>query len=339
MFIKDKILELETYLESLCKDKVFPGAYFTLVTNRDFYCSYLGYLQTLPKKERVRKESLYDLASLTKVIGTTTGALLLIEEGYLKLDSLVADILPKYSYKEVTIKDLLTHTSGHDPDIDWKGKKKEELIEAIYNSQINRKDLRRRIVYSDIGYILLGFIIEKITGSLERFLDERIFTPLGMKNTFFNPPKVYKDRCAATEYCTMRNRIVKGLVHDEKAYILGGVAGHAGLFSTGEDIAKFIQMYLNHGTYNGKQILKRETIDLTIKDYREDLNLKRGLGWIIQGEKTLYHTGFTGTSIIIDMEGKKGFVLLTNRVHPSRENKKLVPLRDKINNMALAAIK
>lgn len=349
MFIEDRLLYLEGYLDKLCGKGVFPGASYGLVGENWVYSNFLGKARLLEGAEETKANTLYDLASLTKVISTTSAIMLLIEKGYFTLDSLVTDLLPNYRNRGVRIRHLLTHSSGHDADIDCRQMNREELIEAIYDSRIEPGRFEREILYSDIGYILLGFIIEELTGSLEEFVEENIFQLLDMQETFFNPKGEYINSCASTEYCKIRKRIIKGQVHDEKAYILGGVAGHAGLFSTAEDITKFIKMYLNKGNYQGKQILNRQTVDLIGRIHASPGDSRRGLGWIVKGEgnlicdlassKALYHTGFTGTSIIIDPEYKKGFVLLTNRVHPSRDNLKLINLRRNIANIAFSAIR
>lgn len=348
MIIEERIIYLEEYLEKLCKAEVFPGAYFGIVTENEFYSNYLGNSQIVPSIEKVEENTIYDLASLTKVISTTTAIMILMERGYFTLDTFVSDILPKYKNKSVKIKHLLTHTSGHEADVDCKEIDREGLINAIYDSKIHPNRLEKEVLYSDIGYILLGFIVEEITGSLESFVQENVFEPLNMRETFYNPREEYVKRCATTEYCNMREKIIRGIVHDEKAYVLGGVAGHAGLFSTVKDISKFIKMYLNDGVYDGKQILNKQTIDLMGKCHTKNMDSERGLGWIVKGEKnvlcdiagskTLYHSGFTGTSIIMDLGYKKGFVLLTNRVHPSRENNKLINLRRNIANVAFSSI-
>ncbi|NMB06918.1 MAG: beta-lactamase family protein [Tissierellia bacterium] len=349
MLIEERVKYLEEYLEKLCKNQVFPGACFGIVTPEESYYNYLGNAQITPDIEKVKEDTIYDLASLTKVVATTTAIMILIEKGYFTLDTFVSDLLPRYQNRGVKVKHLLTHTSGHDADIDCKKMNKEELVNAIYNSKIDVNRFEREVLYSDIGYIVLGYIVEEITGSLEKFVQENVFEPLNMKETFYNPDEKYINRCATTEYCNMRERMIKGIVHDEKSYVLGGVAGHAGLFSTVGDLSKFIKMYLNDGIYDGKQILNKQTIDVMAKCHTKGLDSERGLGWIVKGEnnvlcdiasdKTIYHSGFTGTSIIIDLEYKKGFVLLTNRVHPSRENNKLVNLRRNIANIAFSSIK
>lgn len=348
MIRKDGILILEEYLKKICDKGVFPGASYGLMSEKDLYTNFLGKSQLVPEEKVLEEDAIYDLASLTKVIATTTSILILMERGYLTLDTRVSSVLTKYKNKNVTIKHLLIHMSGHDADIDCKEMNKDDLIEAVYDNIVSPSRFEKEVVYSDIGFIILGFIIDKITGSFEEFAKENIFKPLNMKDTFFNPGEEYKDRLVATEYCKMRDQMIKGIVHDEKAYLLGGVAGHAGLFSTVEDISNFVIMYLNNGAFNGKQILNKKSIDLVAKSYTPGTNTSRGLGWWIKGEntvlcdfagdRTLYHSGFTGTSIIMDLDNKIGAVLLTNRVHPTRENNALVDLRRNIHNICFSAI-
>ncbi|MDF2615775.1 MAG: hypothetical protein K0Q47_430 [Sedimentibacter sp.] len=349
MFIKEKVRYLENYIENLCEEQAFPGATFVLMDEKDSHIKCYGKSQFVPKVERLTENAIYDLASLTKVVATTTSIMMLIERGALHLGTLVSDILPRYNNNKVTVKHLLTHTSGHDADIDCKQMNKEQLIDAVYNNKVNDLRFEKQVLYSDIGFILLGFIIDTITGSYEKFAQENIFSPLNMTYTFFNPEDSKKEFCVPTEFCKMRNKIMKGIVHDEKSYVLGGVAGHAGLFSTARDLSNFVRMFLNYGEFNGQTILNKQTIELISKLHTDGLDDDRGLGWWVKGknavlsdfasDRTIYHSGFTGTSIIIDLASKKSFILLTNRVHPSRDNIKLISLRRNIHNIALTSIK
>lgn len=196
--------------------------------------------------------------------------------------------------------------------------------------------------------MLLSLIIERLTGSFEEYVNEKIFKPLNMIDTGFNPSKEKKSRCAATEKSSMRGELIVGVVHDEKSYIMGGLSGHAGLFSTIKDLGAFVNMILGDGEYQRKRILSQNTIDLLSKCHTEGLNARRGYGWVLKEENSsigdlasdlsIYHTGFTGTSILIDRYYGIGFILLTNRVHPTRGNIKLLSLRGKINNIAMTTI-
>jgi CubicO group peptidase (beta-lactamase class C family) len=198
--------------------------------------------------------------------------------------------------------------------------------------------------------IVLGKVIEKVTNkNLDEFCKEEIFNPLGMNNTFFNPPDSVKDKIAPTEFDNYwRMRLIRGEVHDETSSLLGGVAGHAGLFSTANDIGKFLEMIMSEGRFRGKQIISKETVKLfTSKISAED---ERLLGWDLKsgsgssaGEKfstnSFGHTGFTGTSIWIDPVRNLFVVFLTNRVYPSRENKKIYKVRPLLHEAIIDVLK
>ena len=195
-----------------------------------------------------------------------------------------------------------------------------------------------KTVYSDLGMIVLGKLIEKATGKkLDQFCNEEIFKPLKMNDTYFNPPDSLRYKIAPTEYDdNWRNRLVWGKVHDENAALLGGVAGHAGIFSTANDLSHLLLMLLNGGSYNNDQLIKPETIQLFTKGYSEQST--RALGWDTKSAKgssagdyfditSFGHTGFTGTSIWVDPTKNLFVIFLTNRVHPTRDNKKLYKIR------------
>ena len=217
-------------------------------------------------------------------------------------------------------------------------KTSDEVMDFIYDVDLIYTP-GEKIVYSDIGFILMGKIVEELSGkSLDVFAKENIFEPLEMYNTGYNPKN--KELCAPTEHRNdnLYKGMVKGFVHDETALLLGGVAGHAGLFSTVKDVTHFIQMILNDGIFEGKRILSKITIDelykVQVKEYSgvEVLPKARCLGWQTKdpassagdliSENTILHTGFTGTNVFIDRDNQIGFVLLTNRVHPTRNNTK-----------------
>ena len=200
-------------------------------------------------------------------------------------------------------------------------------------------------MYSDIGFIFLGLIIEKAAGKIDTIFENNIAGPLNMRNTFYNPKQEVILRCAATEIEEGRG-CIKGTVHDGKGYLLEGVSGNAGLFSTVKDLSKFCQMLLNYGEddKSGKRILSRDSINLMKECHTTGLNERRGLGWQLKdksnsmgdlaSEDSIYHTGFAGASILIDFKKQFAFILLTNRIHPTRENNALVKLRGHINDIA-----
>src|SRR6185295_10743320 len=283
----------------------------------------------------VTAETLYDLASLTKVVATTTMAMILVDEGRLDLDQPVQRFLPGFQgagKETVTVRHLLTHSSGLDATAllykELRGRT--AFVERIESMELGYPP-GSRSVYSDLGIILLGEILEKVSGQpLASFVRERVFVPLGMHDTMFTPPSKLRSRIAPTEIDPWRGRLIQGEVHDENAFAMGGVAPHAGLFSTAGDLARFAQMLLNGGTLAGHRIVSRETVDLFTR--RAGIpGSDRGLGWDTKSAegssagslfslRSFGHTGFTGTSIGIDPERQLYVILLTNRVHPTREN-------------------
>lgn len=337
--------EINELIQEAINDGAFPGACLCIVNNGKVNLESYGLKAKYPNEEINNLDTLYDMASCSKVISTTTSILVLAEQGKLRLYEPVCNIIPEFNLHNVTVWDLLTHTSGLIPGLPGATKmSKEEIYQGIMNIQPSYEK-NTKIVYSDLNFMLLGFIVEKLSGtSLDLFAKKYIFDPLEMYNTGYNP----KDplRCAPTE--DRGGYIDRGYVHDEVAHTFEGVCGHAGLFSTVEDISHFIQMVLNDGVYKGKKILSKQTIDLMFTPQVEEKNgvslnnEKRSVGWIVKGcfpnsgdlasPNTIMHTGFTGTNIVIDRDNKVGFSLLTNRVHPTRLNNKVISFRSRLGN-------
>jgi CubicO group peptidase (beta-lactamase class C family) len=299
----------------------------------------------------VDERTLYDMASLTKVIATTTLAMILEESGRLDLDRTVASYLPEFNAPDkatITVRQLLIHRGGLEAFAPlfrtFRGRE-------AYLTQINQRPLAfqpdTRTVYSDWDMILLQLVMERITAStLDSLAREMIFEPLGMLDTRFNPPAEMLGRVAPTEIDTTRGGLVRGFVHDENAWAMGGVAGHAGLFSTARDLAVFAQMMLNGGEVNGVRILKPETMARWTA--RQGAESSRALGWDTPSDgssagryfspRSFGHTGFTGTSIWIDPEKNLFVVLLTNRVNPTRANNRHVALRRAVADAVQEAV-
>lgn len=349
MIDKKKFEYLKGYIKKCADENIFPGASFGIVTKNKQLFDAVGYSEILPKKQATSINFIYDLASLSKVVSTTTVILKLIEQGQITLFTNVRDILNNFKYKNITVFDLLTHTSGLPSNINnykMTCKSKKDLIDKVFETDLEY-ETGKKVLYSDIGFMLLGFIIEKIAGPIDKYFDENIAKPLNMINTFYNPRESVWLNCASTEYKNERG-YVKGSVHDGKAYILGGVSGHAGLFSTVTDLGKFCTMILNSGVFNDKRILSKSSINMLKECHTKGLNERRTLGWQLKDKNnsssdlasctSIYHTGFTGTSILIDFENEFAFILLTNRIHPSRKNDTLVKLRRNINNIAETVI-
>lgn len=274
-------------------------------------------------------ETIYDLASLTKVVGTTTAVMILFDEGRIQLDAPVVTYLPEFTggYKDsVTVRQLLEHRSGLPADRDlWRiARSPAEARQVVLDAPLECKP-GVCYIYSDLGAITLGMMVERVTGQgLDVFLHERVFAPLGMVNTFFKPADSVKSHVAPTEVSPPRGYPLQGEVHDENAYALGGVAGHAGLFSTASDLSIFAQMILEGGEYKGVRIVS----DSTVKLFTTRAAGSRALGWAMadgqwgsgrfMSEGSFGHVGYTGTSIWIDPDREMFVILLTNRVHAAR---------------------
>jgi len=301
-----------------------------------------GHVGFFPGAEPVTPESIFDLASLTKVVGTTTAVLQLLEEGVLDLQAEVGELLSHVPADKarITLERLLSHTSGLPA---WAplyqlAATPQEVVPELLKLPMEYEP-GTQVVYSCMGYILLGHILETVTGTpLKELIQQRVIEPLDLKDTCYNPPEAVLPRVVYTEWCVRRKEFLRGTVHDENAQALGGVSANAGLFSTARDLAKFAQMILNRGEINGKRLLNDSTFELLSKCFTEGLNERRTLGWLLhqkQGSSgggllspsAIGHTGFTGTSLWIDREQELFVILLTNRVHPVRTNDAIIRFR------------
>jgi serine-type D-Ala-D-Ala carboxypeptidase len=294
--------------------------------------------------------TIYDLASLTKVVGTTTALMVLYDQGRISLDAPVAAYVPAFSggYKDsVTIRQLLTHRSGLPSGRElWRlASTPDEARRYVLDTQLECHP-GDCYIYSDLGADVLGMVVEAVSGErLDVFLDEHVFQPLGMTDTFFRPSDSLRSRVAPTELTPPRGYPLQGEVHDENAYALGGVAGHAGLFSTAADLSVFAQMMLNGGVYNGVHIVT----DTTVAVFTRRAAGRRALGWDtcddggdgscgrFLSERAYGHTGFTGTSLWIDPDRQMFVVLLTNRVHAARARRPAKVIADVRADLADAA--
>lgn len=318
---------------------VFPGAVVCLYREGEsLFLEAYGNRMITPQKLPMREDTLFDLASLTKPVATAAAIMILKETGRVLLEKNASTYLKEFSRTGISVFHLLTHTSGLpawrplyvDPGDRTKVVKYLAEIPLEYETG-------SRVVYSCLGYILLGEMVRKITGAgLDVFAQEHMFKPLGMKNTFFNPPEERHKECAATEDSNSfekrmtnyrnhkwRKGVVVGEVHDENAHFLGGVAGNAGLFSTAFDLARFCRMLIN----GGENVLSSESVKMIATLHTPDLDGSRGIGWIILSDGTLYHTGFTGTAIWLNLEHRAAGILLTNRVHPDASKEGIMEVR------------
>lgn len=329
---------------------LLPGAVFAYVEKDSYEKDLYGYKSLVPSKVETSFDTLYDIASLSKVVATATMIFKLVEEGLISFKTKVVSILKEYPYDDVTIRDLLVHTSGMvGDDKRYKQCNSGEQLWSFMMNDLDRKYKRNeKCEYSCFGYITLGKIIEHFKGSLENYLDEVLCKPLKTNNIMYCPKKHNRENdCAPTEITDTRG-IIKGIVHDGKCNILDGVAGNAGIFADIDGLIRFTQMMLNDGIYEDNIVLKKSTIDLLKKNYTIGLNEKRTLGsWFIGdnnqssgdyiSELSLYHTGFTGTSIYIDFDRNCAVILLANAVHPKRDNK-MVEIRNLFHNQVLMSV-
>jgi CubicO group peptidase (beta-lactamase class C family) len=294
------------------------------------------------------ERSIYDLASLSKVVGTTTAIMVLQDQGKLDIEAPVSRYLPGFSggTKDlVTVRHLLTHRSGLPAGRDlWRiAWTPEDAKRAVLSTPLECVP-GQCFIYSDLGADVLGMVAEAVAGEpLDTFLDRNVFKPLGMLDTYYRPSDSLRTRIAPTEVTPPRGYPLRGEVHDENAYALGGVAGHAGLFSTAGDLAIFAQMMLNGGTYNGARIVSDSTVAL----FTRRAAGTRALGWDTAdgdggsgkylSERAYGHLGYTGTSIWIDPDREMFVILLTNRVHVARARRPAKVISDVRNDLTDAA--
>ena len=346
--------KLDKIVKTAIEEAVAPGAAIAVGRNgRIAYMKGYGYIDwNQPGSPVVDTNTLYDLASLTKVIATTTLAMILEEGGQLDLNRTVASYLPEFNSPEkaqITVKQILTHSGGLEAgaNIYATARGRDQ-----YLYQINARPLEytpgTSMVYSDWDMIILQLVMERITGkTLDVLASEKIFKPLGMIDTQFQPSISLRPRIAPTQVDDARGGLLWGNVHDENAWAMGGVAGHAGLFSTAKDLALFSMMILNGGEgVNGVRIVKPATIARWTA--RQGKESTRALGWDSpEGGSSagqffspwsFGHTGFTGTSIWIDPEKDLFVVVLTNRVNPSRNNNRHVQLRRDVADAVQQAV-
>lgn len=354
---RDLIRTLDSLMQAGIAAGAAPGG--VLAVGRYGHIVYrkgYGRQDTVSTSPAVDENTMYDMASLTKVIATTTAAMILEEQGRLDLDSTVASYLPGFNAPDkatITVRMIVTHRGGLEAFAalykNFKGRDE-------YLAQINTRPLKSQpgtqTVYSDWDMILLQLVIERITGQpLDQFVNQKVFGPLGMTSTMYNPDSVnFFSRIAPTEVDTATGGLMRGLVHgkvhDENAFAIGGVSGHAGLFSSARDLSIFCQMLLNGGEYNGVRIVNPATLARWTAP--QSRTSSRALGWDTPSKgsssgsyfsaRSFGHTGFTGTSIWVDPEKNLFVILLTNRVDPTRANTKHEPLRRAVADAAQLAI-
>ncbi len=330
-----------------------PGAVVLAARQgRIVYRKAFGHLALQPRKEPMTIDTVFDLASLTKVVATAPSVMILVEEGSLTLSDPASLFLPGFSQhgkENITILSLLTHFSGLRPGLDqdeiWNGF--EEAVRRAGEEQLVAVP-RSRFIYSDINYIVLSAVVAEAAGTpLDEFSTARVFSPLGMKHTTFNPSRSWKARIAPTE--ARNGRMLRGRVHDPTSGRMGGMSGNAGLFSTAGDLAVYAQMLLNRGIYNGTRILSPMSVErMTRNQSPPEQDSWRGVGFDIRTSfssssgdlfpiGSFGHTGFTGTSLWIDPSSQAFLIILTSRLHPHSQGD-VGRLRRQLANIVAASI-
>jgi beta-N-acetylhexosaminidase len=352
--VQERLGILDALINRRIQQHAFPGASVAIgYSGHLIYHKTFGRFDYSPKGKPVSTETIYDLASLTKVVTATTLAMKLFESGTLKLDDPVRRFFPSYSgggRERITLRHLLTHSSGLPAHLPLYRETKGEsnFVRKILQTPLEYQP-GTKAVYSDLGIILLGKILEEVTGrSLGRLSQDQIFVPLGMTHTCFRPSPKLKLRIAPTEKDPWRGRLIQGEVHDENAYAMGGVSAHAGLFSNSGDLSIFCQMLVNGGVYAHHRIVKRSTLEMFTTRQALPPVSSRALGWDTPSPgssagdrlsaRSFGHTGFTGTSIWVDPTRELFIVLLTNRVYPSRENNAIQEARRELADAVVQAI-
>jgi uncharacterized protein YbbC (DUF1343 family)/CubicO group peptidase (beta-lactamase class C family) len=341
---------VDAIIEQAIADKNIPGAVLIVGHNgKVIYRKAYGSRALEPKREPMTLDTIFDLASLTKVVATTTAVMQLVQQGKVRLNDPVSKYLPEFAQNgkdDITVRQLLTHYSGLEPDLDlktpWQGK---ETAFRMAFAETLQDPPGSAFVYSDINFIMLGALVEKVSGeTLDQYTARHIFTPLKMLHTRFLPPASWKLKIAPTQY-DENDHMLRGVVHDPTARRMGGVAGHAGLFSTADDLSKFAQALLN----GGDGILSPLIVEkMTTPEQPPAAPVLRGFGWDIDSPfssnrgdllpvGSFGHTGFTGTSMWIDPTTQTYIILLTNAVHP-RGKGNAIGLRSKVATEIAAAL-
>jgi CubicO group peptidase (beta-lactamase class C family) len=358
-------------LQNAIATRAFPGCSLAVTLGGELIAhKAFGHFTFKPAAKGVTLESIFDLASVTKVVATTAMGMILYERGLLDLDAPVTAIVSEFAtndprHQQVTLRMLLAHRSGLPAyeKLFLRAKTRDDVLAAAFTTELTA-DPGTRAEYSDLGFIILGIALERLADEpLDAFCQREIFGPLGMSHTAFNPPRTWRDQTVPTaDECgtdapvrqpahapsaprsTFRGRIIQGEVQDENASVLGGVAGHAGLFSTAEDVASFAHTMLN----GGRPILRHETIELFTRRESSPAAISRALGWDTPSTpsqsgkhfspRSFGHLGYTGTSLWIDPDRQLSITLLTNRTWPNCQNQAIKQIRPAVHDAIVEAL-
>lgn len=356
MSAKPNFSDAEQVLKAAIASGAFPGAAYGVLHRAGRSVGAAGQFMYEPSSPAVTSETIYDIASVTKVIATTAMAMRLFEQGTLQLNQPLHEIIPEFLRDEppasnkqaVTIRMLLAHSSGLPgwAPLYLSCKNREQILAACYSLALDAPPLQRAL-YSDIGFILLGEALERLAGeSLDQFVSREILSNLDMRSTMFRPPAPTHPQIPPTEADTeFRMRIIQGEVQDENCFVLGGVAGHAGLFSNVPDLLNFAECILGRR----RELFWPETIQFFTTRETEPFGTSRALGWDTPApehsssghffsKNSVGHLGFAGTSLWIDLDRAIAVVLLTNRCWPTRENHAIRAIRQQFHDAVMQAV-
>lgn len=347
--------DLTRLVDDAIRRRIFPGIE-VLVAKGDQVLLHeaWGRLEIGPDSPELARGTLWDIASVTKPVATATCLLVLLEKGLLSLEDRVAALLQEFDSPQkssITLRHLLTHTSGlpHWSDLYSETASQAEALQRLAHITL-ANPTGSAMVYSDLGYLLLGEVIRRVSGqSLGEFFHQQVAHPLQLQHTAFSPlERGWALPIAPTQYCPFRQQLLRGVVHDENSFRFGGEGGNAGLFSTATDLHRFARTMLHHGELDGVRILSARTAALMAANHNPRRLPARGLGWDIKGEGQGYascgdlmqpgaigHTGFTGTSLWIEPQSGLTVILLSNRVHISREKNQadMIRFRPRLHNV------
>lgn len=340
-------------LRKAIAERAFPAASVAITSKGRLVClKAFGRYTYEPDSPPATSASVFDLASVSKVVATTSMAMILYERGLLDLDMPVVAVMPELAgtdsrRRDITLRMLLAHSSGLPAyeKLFLQAKTRDELLSAAFATPLTA-DPGTRAEYSDIGFIVLGAALERIAEeSLDRFCQREVFGPLGMVHSAFNPPAIWRALIPPTmNDRSFRNRIVQGEVQDENASVLGGVAGHAGLFATAEDVAVFAHAMLQ----GGQPVIRPETLAVFVRRESSPPGTSPALGWDTPSSpsqsgryfsgRSFGHLGYTGTSLWIDPERQLSITLLTNRTWPDCSNQAIKEVRPKFHDAVIEAL-
>jgi CubicO group peptidase (beta-lactamase class C family) len=350
-------------LEKGLEQKVYPGAVLIVARDSEVLFFYnIGHSSVIPRLLPMEKDTIFDLASLTKPLATTLAVMKLVDDGMLDLDVSISSIIQPFPWRDkagITPRLLLNHSSGL---ADWKPfhlnlinlppeERKHTVRRLIMEEPLLSSEPQSVSLYSDLGFMLLEWIIERASGQdLSSFLNAALYRPLGLQSLYLDAvdrePAYPRDSYAATEDCPWRKEIMQGHVHDENAYALGGHSGHAGLFGMASDVLTLATMVLNAYHGEGTALFTRKTARTFLSRQGLVPDSTWALGWDTPSERgsssgnlfsssSIGHTGFTGTSVWIDLERRVAVVFLTNRVHPTRSNEAIKDFRPELHNLIM----